>query len=94
MSNQPKPPETSSDNSNPYLHVAITGATSGLGWALAEYYAEPGRILSLAGRNSERLDAITLICREKGAEVQPVQIDVTDHQAMHDWLVAQDEFTP
>ena len=35
--------------------VFITGASSGIGEALAEYYAQQGAVLGLAGRNREKL---------------------------------------
>jgi short-subunit dehydrogenase len=75
-------------------HILITGATSGLGWALAEHYAGPDRHLSLTGRDVERLNAIAALCRAKGSEVHTAQIDVTDAEAMHDWLTARDDAQP
>ena len=36
--------------------VLITGATGGIGGALAEVYAEPGNTLILQGRNAEAID--------------------------------------
>lgn len=75
-------------------HVVITGATSGLGWALAERYAASGRILSLGGRNEERLAAIASICAEKGAQVHTTKVDVTDSVAMQDWLLERDTVQP
>lgn len=75
-------------------HILITGATSGLGRALAEHYASLGHQLSLAGRDMERLDAAAEACRTKGAEVDIKQVDVTDALAMQSWLVARDEAAP
>jgi short-subunit dehydrogenase len=75
-------------------HVLITGATSGLGWALSELYAAPGRRLSLIGRNVERLAAIADLCAGKGAEVEFAPIDVTDAPAMHAWLIGRDQSLP
>lgn len=75
----------------PTEHVLITGATSGLGWALAEHYAAPGILLSLAGRDAERLAAIRQLCEAKGAVVEAAQVDVTDAEAMERWLVARDD---
>jgi NADP-dependent 3-hydroxy acid dehydrogenase YdfG len=40
--------------------IVITGASSGIGAALA-------RTLALLGRNTERLDAVAVACRAKGA---------------------------
>ena len=49
--------------------VLITGASSGIGAALALAYAEPGRRLALTGRNEMRLEAVAERCREAGATV-------------------------
>lgn len=75
-------------------HVTITGASSGLGAALARHYAAPGTMLSLSGRHRERLDAVAEACREAGATVDAAIVDVTDSQAMVDWLTARDEAHP
>lgn len=75
-------------------HVVLTGASSGLGRALALHYAAPGRRLSLLGRDGDRLDAVAMACRAKGAAVETAQIDVTDAVALSDWLHAQDGQTP
>lgn len=66
--------------------ILITGATSGLGTALALEYAAPGMTLFLTGRNKERLDEITKICQAKQAQVISKIIDVTDRLAMNDWI--------
>ncbi|HKF63957.1 MAG TPA: SDR family NAD(P)-dependent oxidoreductase, partial [Dongiaceae bacterium] len=50
--------------------IVITGASSGLGSALAEAYAAPGIRLALTGRNGERLAAVAAACRRAGAEVE------------------------
>lgn len=70
--------------------IVITGATSGIGEALALQYAAPGRVLGLTGRDAGRLAAVTAACTEKGAQVVCGQIDVTDAAAMADWLAALD----
>ena len=62
--------------------VLITGASAGLGEALARAYAAPGRVLLLIARNSGRLDAVAVACRALGATVVTGVIDVTDWQAM------------
>ena len=75
-------------------HVLITGATSGLGRALAERYAQSGRLLSISGRDQERLDSLTTTCRDAGAEVHATTLDVTDHQAMEKWVIERDQHQP
>ena len=76
------------------MHVLITGATSGLGWALAEYYAAQDVMLSLTGRNDERLEAVANSCRQKGAVVETRALDVTDADAIAGWLVERDDQRP
>ena len=51
----------------PYRVVAITGASSGLGAALAVSYAGPGVVLGLIARNRERLARAEAACRAAGA---------------------------
>ena len=57
MTSLPPPPATAP------VHVVITGASGGLGRALAAHYARPGRLLSLTGRDAERLAATAEACR-------------------------------
>jgi len=76
------------------MHVAITGATGGLGRELAKHYAGSGRFLSLSGRDDQRLHDIAEICRELGARVSVRKINITDAQAMDAWLTQADEQAP
>lgn len=66
--------------------ILITGASGGLGAALAECYAGPGRILHLSGRDAARLSAVAARARAKGALVREMVIDVRDAAAMTAWL--------
>lgn len=77
-----------------YQSILITGASSGLGQALAELYAGPDIFLALSGRNAGRLDGIAAICRDKGATVDAKIIDVSDRPAMKEWIRAIDEAHP
>ncbi len=72
-------------------HVLITGASSGLGAALARTYAAPGRRLSLSGRNAERLEAAAAACRDAGATVEARVLDVTDAEALAGWIARADD---
>ncbi|HEY1735059.1 MAG TPA: SDR family NAD(P)-dependent oxidoreductase [Methylovirgula sp.] len=74
--------------------ILITGASSGIGRALALAYAEPGNRLFLIGRNVERLRETVAAAKAKGAEATPVALDVRDQKAMHDWIVDADRRMP
>lgn len=70
-----------------FNHVLITGASSGIGEALAIYYAKHGtKLLSICGRNEERLNKTADECRKFGAEVNTKIIDVADAKAMETWI--------
>jgi short-subunit dehydrogenase len=71
--------------------VLITGASSGIGHALAETYAAPGAILLLTGRNAVRTEEIADACRRRGATVETALVDVTDKEAMEKQLLAWDD---
>ena len=75
-------------------HVAITGASGGLGRALAEHYAGPGRRLSLAGRDRQRLAACAAACQAKGALAEAAIFDIRDSRALLDWLRSLHETQP
>lgn len=64
----------------------ITGASSGIGNALALEYAKSGTKLYLSGRNKTRLNNIKFECENKGASVYAKIIDVTDKVAMEEWI--------
>lgn len=66
--------------------ILITGASSGIGAALAVEYAAPDVTLHLLGRNGERLQAVANDCRAKGATVRTARIDVTDKEAMSAYI--------
>ncbi len=60
--------------------VFITGASSGIGAALAEEYAQHGSSLVLAARRMDKLSAIAEKCRALGSEVLVVACDVTQQE--------------
>lgn len=74
--------------------IVITGASSGIGRALAIAYAAPGIRLALAGRDEGRLDDAAAQCSAKGAAVRTEQIDIRDRDGMADWIRAVDDADP
>lgn len=70
--------------------ILITGASSGIGEALALHYAGSGRTLLLTGCNHERLDAVGAACLEKGAKVETAVIDVSERDVMRKWISDMD----
>lgn len=66
--------------------IVITGASSGIGAALARSLAAPGRMLALLGRNAERLESIAAACRAKGATCSIASLDVTDTDGLSTFL--------
>ena len=77
-----------------FKHVAITGASSGIGAALAEAHAAPGIRLALSGRDMQRLEAVASTCRSLGAEVTTASVDVTEATAVADWIQRVDDLCP
>ncbi|BBK37024.1 short-chain dehydrogenase [Allostella sp. ATCC 35155] len=74
--------------------ILITGASSGIGAALALAYARPGATLALGGRDRERLAAVSAACRQRGATVATALVDVTDAAATAGWIAEADDRLP
>lgn len=74
--------------------ILITGASSGIGAALAQIYAEPGVTLFLGGRDETRLGEIGAACLARGATVHQQSIDVTDAERMAAWITESDDEAP
>lgn len=61
--------------------ILVTGASSGLGAALARHYAAPGRAMLLWARDPARLEAVAADCRRAGATAQVRSLDLVDSAA-------------
>lgn len=72
--------------SNPPRTILITGATGGIGGALAQVYAEPGNTLILQGRNAARLAELAVLCETQGARVLTQVLDVRKLDELSGWL--------
>ncbi len=70
----------------PPSSILVTGASSGIGAALARLYAAPDITLFLGGRDGPRLAAVAQDCREAGACCTVEAVDVTDRDAMTGWV--------
>ncbi|MGH6727950.1 MAG: SDR family NAD(P)-dependent oxidoreductase [Pseudolabrys sp.] len=74
--------------------IVITGASSGIGKALALRYAPTDVTLGLLGRNGERLERVAADCRAAGAKVETGLIDVRAREEMAAWLETFDSASP
>lgn len=75
-------------------HILITGASGGLGAALARHYARPGVALVLIARGPERLNAVADECRERGAQVSTVALDVRESRTLAELIAHIDAQSP
>jgi short-subunit dehydrogenase len=71
--------------------ILITGASSGIGKALAASYAQRGKTLILIGRDARRLEETAAECRSFGATVESGAIDVRDTEKVREFITKMDE---
>ncbi len=69
-----------------FQNIVITGASSGIGAALARFYAKPGVTLGLVGRDAGRLGAVAAEARAAGAVAAEGQLDIQDRAALAGFL--------
>jgi short-subunit dehydrogenase len=74
--------------------ILITGASGGIGSALARHYARPGVTLLLWGRDASRLEETAAACRARGAHCTVDSFDLRDCGAQLARLSAADAATP
>ena len=78
----------------PPRHILITGASSGIGAALAKRYAQAGTRLSLTARDPARLQEIGELCRGAGAEPEWHVADIADAHSVGQWITDCDTRQP
>lgn len=74
--------------------ILITGASSGIGRAVAEHYAGAGITLLLTGRDTARLAEVQSLCQRKGATVKTSTVNVTDEQGLAEQILNWDDQSP
>ena len=74
--------------------ILITGASSGLGEALAYAYAAPDVLLALTARNEARLEKVAAECKARGATVQTALVDVRDAEKLKAFILEFDARHP
>ena len=77
--------------SNTTLRVFITGASSGIGKALAYEYAKQGAILGLVARRGDELQKLAAELRQQGNQTASYIADVREGKALQD--AAQDFYS-
>jgi short-subunit dehydrogenase len=68
--------------------IILTGASEGIGRALAIELAARGARVALAARDRERLETLAQECRARGGEALAIPTDVTNEHDL-EWLVAE-----
>ena len=74
--------------------IVISGASRGLGAALAERFAQPGVALRLVARGAAGLAETAARCAARGAQVETAAIDVRDAPALAAQVLAWDAARP
>jgi len=67
----------------PYKNVLITGATSGIGKALAERMVDAGVFVIAVGRRQDRLD--DLVAKHGSDKIAAEAFDVSNIEAIPEW---------
>ena len=76
------------------MNTLLTGASSGIGEALALACAARGDTLFLCGRDHGRLSAVASRCRELGATVYEDVLDVANEEKMRLWIGRCNDLAP
>jgi NAD(P)-dependent dehydrogenase (short-subunit alcohol dehydrogenase family) len=66
--------------------AAVTGATSGIGRAIAVALAQEGAIVAIAGRNADEGQRTLELIEQAGASGHFTAVDARDHNAVESWI--------
>lgn len=78
-----------------FKNIIITGASSGIGEALTEYYAKNGaENIFICGRNAERLEKVADISRKHKCNIYSKIMDVTDSEQLKAWIEEANQIAP
>lgn len=77
-----------------FFSILITGASSGIGKAVAKHYAKKGVHLFLTARREDKLEEVKKICEDQGANVTIFKADVTDKERMIEVVSKANEEKP
>ncbi len=77
-----------------FKSIAITGASRGLGAAMAEEFASSGVSLFLSARDMDKLNKVADLCRAKGANVHLTALDVRSKDQSAQWIETINRIAP
>jgi NADP-dependent 3-hydroxy acid dehydrogenase YdfG len=66
--------------------VVVTGAGSGIGYAISEAFAERNATVLLLGRDKQRLDCLAGGLKGKGLKAFPFMVDMTDINSIDEFV--------
>jgi short-subunit dehydrogenase len=78
--------DASASDGDPNMNAVITGASSGIGRALARTFALNGHAVLAVARREDRLLALQQELAEQAAAVHPIAMDITSERAAQDLL--------
>lgn len=70
-------------------HIVVTGASSGLGWAMADALLREGAAVAIAARSGPRLEQVVNAWRHQGYQAVALPMDVRDPGSVdegRDWI--------
>src|SRR5436305_521066 len=67
-----------------HVHAIVTGASRGIGFALAEALGEEGFALTITARKPDTLETAANQLREKGVEVEYVAANMADEEGIRE----------